>query len=297
MSRRTILRFARPTTLQAVLDGIAARTNTKQGPDLPQVTTLKPLVAEETDLPVFVDAPPDGKVGFIYCAGHCPHVPPGEPPVIVCFRPLPGFGCEEEGVFSGAIVVSVWQHPEYPMSPKEVEWSIAQDCGCEDHEWSELSLCWQKLNAIVHDDLQDLAAAYEANGDTDQSELAPDANGKQDSLPPVDGHGTDQSQQRAVKKPKRNRTTDPSHRGTRPPRKAPSRYLMVNMWVMDDLYDFEHLFDGYCHVYEDTEGHLPSNPRASFLEAAYSCVERILRMRGRGDKRPTYAVPTRVLPT
>ena len=49
------------------------------------------------------------------------------------------------------------------MSPKEVEWSIAHDCGCENHEWSDLSLCWQKLNAIVHDDLQDLAAQYAAN--------------------------------------------------------------------------------------------------------------------------------------
>ena len=292
MSRRTILRFARPTTLQTVLDGIVARTNTKQGSDRPQVTTLRPVVAEETDLPVFAEAPPDGRVGFVYCAGQCSYVPPGEPPVVVCFRPLPGFGCEREGVFSGAIVVYAWQHPDYPMSPKEVEWSIAQDCGCEDHEWSDLSLCWQKVNASAHDDLQDLVAAYMANGDTNPGELAPGSNGESNSLPAEDGQGVGQGEKHAAKKPKSKRKTDPSRRGTRQPRKAPSRFLMTNMWHLDNIYDFEHLFDGYCHIYEDSEGHLPNNPRASFLEAAYSCAERILRTRGPNGSATTYMPPT-----
>ena len=292
MSRRTILRFARPTTLQAVLDGIVARTNAKQGPDLLQVTTLRPVVAEETDLPVFADAPPDGKIGFVYCAGQCPHVPPGEPPLVVCFRPLPGHGCEENGVFSGAIVVYAWQHPDYPMLPKEVEWSIAHDCGCEDHEWLDLSLCWQKVNAMAHDNLQDLVTAYEANGDNDQSALAASSNSEANSLPPKEGPGIGQNKKHSGKKSKSKRKTDPSRRGTRQPRKAPSRYLMANMWDLDNIYDFEHLFTGYCHIYEDSEGHLPNNPRASFLEAAYSCAERILRTRGLNGSGTTPVYPT-----
>jgi hypothetical protein len=276
MSRRTVLPFARPTTLQAVLEGIVARTNAKPGHDLRQVTTLKPVVAEETDLPVFAAAPPDGQVGFVYCAGQCPHVPPGEPPLIVCLRPLPGHGCEQDGVFSGAIVVYAWQHEEYPMSPKEVDWSIAQDCGCEDHAWSELSVCWQKLNAIGHDNLQDLAAEYAANlalRDTPTED-------RKKGTPAGAAKGPGPTENQAINRRKRTRKTDPSRRGTRQPRSIPSRFLMTNMRPLANVYDFEHLFLPFCHVYEDNEGHLPSNPRASFLEAAYSCADRIIRERG-----------------
>ena len=279
MTRRTILRLARPTTLQAILDSLVSRTNTKQGPDRPQVTTLRPVVAEETDLPVFAEAPPDGKIGFVYCAGQCSYVPPGEPPVVVCFRPLPGFGCEQEGVFSGAIVVYAWQHPEYPMSPKEIEWSIAQDCGCEDHEWSDLSLCWQKVNAIAHDDLHDLVAQYEAKGDTHPGELAPGSNDQPASLPSQSSQGMGQGETHAAKKPKRKRKSDPSHRGSGEPRTIPSIYLMDMMRPLDDVYNFQHLFPGYCHVYEDSQGRLPENPRASFNAAAEACAERIIRER------------------
>ncbi len=216
MSRRTVLPFARPTTLQAVLDGIVARTNAKPGHDLRQVTTLKPVVAAEADLPVFAAAPPDGQVGFVYCAGQCPHVPPGEPPLIVYFRPLPGYGCEQDGVFSGAIVVYAWQHPEYPLSPKEVEWSIAHDCGCEDHEWCQLALCWENFNAIVHDDLQDLAAQYGAASDT--SEIA------QERYQPAGRHKAQAPPRIRQQEAKRRRP--PSHRGSGQPRNPATFHLM-----------------------------------------------------------------------
>ena len=228
---------------------------------------------------MYARVPADGTVGLIYCEVCCPTVAPGEPPLIVCLRPLPGYGAEHNGVFSGAIVVSVWQHPEYPLSPKEVEWSIAHDCGCEDHEWSDLSVCWEKVNDIADDDLQELLAQYEANSDTNQGELAPGSNGQSDSLPAQESQGTGQGEKHAAKKPKRKRKTDPSRRGSGEPRTIPSIYLMDMMRPLDDVYNFQHLFPGYCHVYEDSQGHLPENPRASFDAAAYSCAERIIRER------------------
>jgi hypothetical protein len=287
MSRRTILRFARPTTLQAVLDGIVARTNAKQGANLPHVTTLRPVVAGETDLPVFVDAPPDGKVGFVYCAGHSPHVPPGEPPLIVCFRPLPGHGCEEGGVFSGAIVAYAWQHPLYPLSPKEVEWSIAHDCGCESHEWSHLSECWEKLNEIADDDLQDLVAQYEA-GISSPPGAPPDAlplNSAHDESnisPPENGQETGRGEEQAANKPKHKRKTDPSHRGSGQPRKPATFHLMDLMRTLpsDRLYDFKPFFPSWLHVYEEKEGRTPPFPEDLFRQAAVSCAERILIERG-----------------
>ncbi|MFN8470406.1 MAG: hypothetical protein U0X20_32935 [Caldilineaceae bacterium] len=277
MTRRTILRLARPTTLPVILDSLVSRTNTKQGADHFQVTTLKPVVAEETDLPVFAEAPPDGQVGFIYCAGLCPYMPPGEPPLIVCFRPLPGHGCEQDGVFSGAIVVYAWQHPLYPLSPKEVEWSIASDCGCEDHEWLDFSLCWQKLNAMAHDNLHDLVAEYEAK--VGAPDCAPTETVNQGPAA-GEANATSHTEQKPIDHRKRSRSTDPSRRGTRQARKVETRFLMNNMRSLDNVYDFEHLYLPYCHVYEDSEGHLPSNPRASFLQAAYSCADRIVRERG-----------------
>ena len=169
--------------------------------------------------------------------------------------------------------------------PKEVEWSIACDCGCENHEWSHLS---DVLGKAERDrgrrsagTRRTVRGRHSPPPGTPPGRAGAKLCKRRVEHPAAgDGQETGQGEKQAAKKPKRKRKTDPSHRGTRQPRKAPSRFLMANMWHLDNIYNFEHLFDGYCHVYEDSEGHLPSNPRASFLEAAYSCAERILRMRG-----------------
>jgi hypothetical protein len=287
MFRRTILRFARPTTMLAIIESIAARTNERQGPDLPQVTTLKPIVAQGKKVPIYAEVPPDGAIGLIYCDGACPAGPPGEPPLVVGFRPLPGHGQEHNGVFSGVIVVYIWQHEGYPLSLEEVQWSIARDCGCEKHEWLQLATCWEKMNEIVHDDLQALVKLYEA-GQAAQCSYrtarpVTDPAESQENDPAaaaMNSAGADRCGAHSAKKPKRRRKTDPSHRGTRKPRKASSLYLMDKMRPLDNLYDVEHLFPGYCHVYEASEGQLPANPRASFDQAVESCAERILHERG-----------------
>ena len=265
--------------MQAILEGIVSRTNTKQGPGVPQVTTLRPVVAAESDLPVFVDAPPDGKVGLVFCAGRCLHVPQSESPLIVCLRPLPDYGFEQDGVFSGAIVVYVWQHPDYPLSPKEVEWSIAHDCGCENHAWSELPLCWKKLNEIVHDDLQDLKAQYAAQVAAGRDAVGPDTAGLGAlGSKPVNGPPAAPLPDKTKKK----RKAGVSHRGSGRPRKPSTFHLLDQMRTLpsDRLYDFHPFFPGWLHVYEDKEGRTPPYPEDLFRQAALACAERILKERG-----------------
>jgi hypothetical protein len=55
---------------------------------------------------------------------------------------------------------------------------------------------------------------------------------------------------------------------------------MAQMRQLDDLDHVEHLFAGYLHVYEQNEGVLPANPRASFDQAVASCARRIRHERG-----------------
>ncbi|MFN8466316.1 MAG: hypothetical protein U0X20_12235 [Caldilineaceae bacterium] len=271
MSRNTILRFARPASLQAILEGIVDCTNAHQGPNRPQVTTLRPVVADVIELPVYAQIPADGALGLIFCEACCPTLAPGEPPLILCLRPVPGHGAEHAGIFSGAVAVSVWQHPDYPLSPKEVEWLIARNCGCENHEWSQLPLCWRKLNEMVDDDLKDLVAQYEAGIGSPASD-PPNVPADTESIDSVLGKG----------KEKETRKSNILHRGSGEPRKASTFYLLDLMRSLpsDRLYDFQPFFPGWLCVYQDTEGFTPNYPDDLFRQAALACVERILRERG-----------------
>ena len=291
MARRTLFRIAHPCCLRALLDLLVVRTNERLGPNRPQVTTLKPAVAEINELPAFIKVRANDKVGLLYSQEPSPTLPLGEPVLFISFRPVPERGWQRDGLFSGEIVVDVWRDDYYPLTQEEVEWLAADHCGCEGHYWLQVTTtCWRELQLVCEDDLVGIDLAAIASGD--RSHAAPrTAPGTVTGTVtiPSDGNVPSDDEQAESYRPGRwytarqdrqcKRKRNGSHRGSGEPRKPYTFWLMEHMRPLENLYDFQHLFPGYLHVYEETQGDPPANPRTSFIQAAEACVERILRER------------------
>lgn len=275
MLRRTILRLAHPVSLQELLDSLVTCTGSRSGPHRTQVPALEPVAAGASKLPVWI--PPDCReAGIVYSTAPCCARPTGEPILWIQLRPVPRRGRECDGKYRGDVYAAVWQDKRYPLEKREVNWCIADFCGCRRHSWWTLSRGWQTL----HDaSLQDSPAAGDRGTgprprlvlskeppegrNTPAGELGGDAAG-----------GTPEKQAPSNTAPSKRRG---GHRGSGEARKPHTIWLMEQMRPLENLYDCEHLYEGYVHKFEESEGKLPSNPRASFDDAVASCRERILR--------------------
>lgn len=288
MPRRTLLELHRACSLQSLLEALVCCTNERQGSHDPQVTALQPVTAEPDELPAFINAR-DCKVGLIYGADASPSWPVGDVLLWIRFRPVPGRGYEQDGLHYGHVVVHVWQNENYPLSRKEVEWFIADHCGCTSHQWRQLPLCWQALQETCEENLADEEHTLSAEGQPRQ-ENQPEVDDSQESLDDdpsqaeiaSERHVAEQasaSQQHAKRKAThaRRRKSNPHREGK--PRLETTRWLQAQIAALPNINGYDHLYSQWLKTYWHETGDPPRNPYNSFKQMADSCVERILAER------------------
>ena len=155
MLRRTILRLAHPVALQDLLDSLVTCTGSHRGPHRTPAPTLVPVAADASMLPVWIP-PACREAGIVYSTPPSCAQPTGEPILWIQLRPVLRRGRACDGKYRGEVHVIVWQDMRYPLEKREVNWCIADFCGCHRHSWWSLTRGWQKL----HDaNLQDAPAA------------------------------------------------------------------------------------------------------------------------------------------
>lgn len=256
MSRRTILRPPHPCCLRSLLEVLVARTNEHQGPHRPQVSTLKPITVAPNELPAFIVAH-NCTVGFIYGEDVACALPTKDALLWIRFQPAPGRGGADHGHYHGEIIVDVWQDAAYPLSEMEVEWVIADYCGCTAHAWRQLPAGWEELYTICADD---------------EPGAGQDSTAPLSARPPSAGAAQQDGGPQLVR---RRRKPRPARRQGQP-RTESARWLQGEIANLPDPYAFHHLYPAWLKIHWQRTGDPPRNSYNSFKQMAEACVDRVL---------------------
>ena len=273
MLRKKLLRLGHPVSLQALLEDLVADAIRRGGDYRPHVDSLTCMVADGRKLPPWVDIGA-GKFGLILSDEPCPELPMGTLLLWLQFRPVPRRGHVAGDLYSGHIVVHLWQSPTYPLSKREVNWLIADRCGAYNDRWRILTRGWETLS-------YDSSSRSEADAD----KIAPPyiVLGKTPTpAPSAAPNDTEPKQAPDFAPPSvvRRRKARPGL-GTGQARTPWNKALMARMSAVptEELYDFDRFFQAWADDYLREAGHLPKYPEDDFKQAAASCAERIIRIR------------------
>ena len=263
MIRNHLLRLGHPVSVAALLEALVAVTNEPYDDARPRPIRLKYLAADGRKLPAWVNSG-CGEAGLIVSDEPCPEFAAGTLLLWLRFVPVPRRGrVDDAGLYHGQVDVHLWQAPEYPLPRREVDWFVAHHCGARNNTWWHLTRGWQTLcddTWRVPLDPAELPRPYIVLRRTP----APEPQADPSTAPPADlgGASTPAPQPSAAPDLKPRKLRQGSHRGAGQPRKPHSIWLLEKMRLLDDCTDYWPLFSGWLHVYEETEGYLPANPRA-----------------------------------
>lgn len=169
MLRNKLLRLGHPVSLQALLEDLAADAMQRDGDYRPHVDSLTCMVADGRKLPAWIDIGA-GEFGLILSDEPCPELPMGTLLLWMQFRPVPKRGRVAEGLYSGHVVVHLWQAPNYPLTQREVDWLVADRCGAYKDHWWILTRGWGTMsydsNSRARADADEIGPPYIVLGKT-----------------------------------------------------------------------------------------------------------------------------------
>ena len=281
MLRQHLLRLGHPVAVAALLEALVAVTNERDDDDRPRPIRLKYLAADGRQLPTWVNSL-CGETGLIVSDEPCPEFAEGTLLLWLRLIPVPRRGrVDDEGLYHGQVDVHLWQAPEYPLPPREVDWFVAHHCGARNNTWWHLTRGWQTLcddTWRVPVDPAELPRPYIVLGKTPApAPSAALAGSEPEQGPdPVPGPESGPVPETVV----RRRKARPGL-GTGQPRAPWNKRLMERMSEVptEELYNFDPFFQGWVEDHLRDGGRLPKYPEDDFKQAAFSCAERIIRMR------------------
>lgn len=273
MLRKKLLRLGHPVSLQALVEALVADATRRGGGYRPHVDNLTPVIAEGSELPAWIDIG-CGESGLVFGGEPFPNPLDDLPLLWIQLRPVPKRGRVAGGLYSGHVVVHLWQGPEYPLSKREVNWLVADHCGAYHDYWRRLPRGWETLShdstRCAEDDVDKIPPPYIVLGKTPTPAPTPAPDDTESGQP------SDSAPQGVI----RRRKARPGL-GKGQPRTPWNKALMAKMSAVptEELYDFGRFFQGWADDYLRCAGKLPRYPEDDFKYAAISCAERIIRIR------------------
>jgi len=225
-----------PHCLELMLQASEKRTVARR----PSTMKLEVRILDDASSPIFVPVD-DNKIAAVVDKEPVLSDPNGG--MLLWIRYTPPNVCDGtcDGHCAAMADIDVWQSERFPLTRLEVDWFLATELHCPEHEWAQLPRSWHLMQR-----------ACEKTGE-------------------VTFHP--EPYVAACSPAMVRRTAWRRSRGA--PLLSATRWLQAEIAKLGDPHGYSHLYDGWIERYREQTGRRPGCPERSFRQAAEGCIARL----------------------